>query len=333
MALDKVLEGVGKTVEKTKEFATKVSEAAEKTKDVAEKAEPTKQGYLPDKQQFPFVDEKPDIHETKIPYGALTENKKVLKPNLETIRNRTLESLRKENGLIRPIDDPWKQWSEDTKSVDVRDIKGDRGISEEEYIGNDKRFEGFKDADPESTRISIDPKKPELSIPDGIIHYQSGVRIERRGVEGIGLSDSDKIMIKKETGWSDNIIEHIDNMEQYEIYKNAELHVAEINGRECLIKDVKVDYVDPKTGMTNAELMRMGRSPIDYKTGEKIELHHMGQDFESPFAELCENTEHGDGNHKVLHMKTDDSWRSIPGLNYIYMNEKLDHWRTRIKEA
>lgn len=334
MAVEKVLEGIGKVVEKTKAVADKVGEAAEKAKNVAEKTEPAGQGYLPDKQQFPL--EGADFHEVEIPNGALTENKNILKPNLETIKHRSLESLRRENGIIRPIDDPWKPWSEATQSADWHEIKGDRGIRTAEYTPDKKAFDGLTTNDIEDTSISVVSKKPELNVPDGVIHYQNGVKIEGMGVkgtEGIGLSDSEKIAIKNETGWTDNIIEHIDNMEQYEIYKNADLHVAEINGRECLIKDVKADYVDPKTGMTNAELMRMGRSPIDYKTGEKIELHHMGQDFESPFAELCENTEHGDGNHKVLHMKTDDSWRTIPGLNYIYMNEKLDHWRTRIKEA
>ena len=57
-------------------------------------------------------------------------------------------------------------------------------------------------------------------------------------------------------------------MEQYEIYKNAGLYEAEINGRKCLIKDIDMDYVDPKTGMTNRERLAhrpRSLSPIDKK--------------------------------------------------------------------
>ena len=122
-------------------------------------------------------------------------------------------------------------------------------------------------------------------------------------------------------------------MEQYEIYKKADLHEEEIDGRKCLVKDIDLDYVDPKTGMTNRERMAKGRSPIDAKTEEKIELHHMGQGFDAPFAELCENNEHGDGNHATLHTKTSDSWRNDPELEKQYRGEKEEHWKTRVNEG
>lgn len=151
-------------------------------------------------------------------------------------------------------------------------------------------------------------------------------------LENVGLTDEEKKLIKEETGWSDEIIERIKSMDQYAIYKNADLHEAEINGRKCLLKDVDLDYVDPKTGMTNRELMAKGRSPIDSKTREKIELHHMGQDPRGPFAELCENSEHGDGKHGILHTKFEDSWRNNSDLNNQYQIEKRNHWKTRAQE-
>lgn len=148
-----------------------------------------------------------------------------------------------------------------------------------------------------------------------------------------GLTDEEKAKIKEETGWSDEIIDNIDSMEQYEIYKNANLHEVEIDGKKCLVKDIDMDYVDPKTGLTNRELMEKGRAPIDAKTGEKIELHHMGQNKDGPFAELCENSEHGDGNHGTLHPKTDGSWRNESGANEKYNNERAGHWKARAQEA
>ena len=149
--------------------------------------------------------------------------------------------------------------------------------------------------------------------------------------ELLGLTDEEKARIKEETGWSDEIIDHIDSMEQYEIYKNADLEERDVNGRPCLCKKIDMDYVDPKTGMTNRE--RLSRkpplAPIDAKTGEKIELHHMGQDFNGPFVELCENSEHGDGNHGILHPKSEGSWRNDPEKKSEYKQQRQSHWEAR----
>lgn len=143
------------------------------------------------------------------------------------------------------------------------------------------------------------------------------------------LSDTDRAELKQETGWSDEVVDSIDTSEQAEIYKNADLHEDNINGRECLVKEIDYDYVDEKTGMTNRELMAKGRSPYDAKSGEKIELHHMGQEYDAPFAELTENSEHGDGNHSILHPKTEGSWRNDETLEVQYNKEKREHWKTR----
>ena len=119
-------------------------------------------------------------------------------------------------------------------------------------------------------------------------------------------------------------------MDQYAVYKNAGLHEAEIDGRKCLVKDIDLDYVDPKTGLTNRELMEKGRSPYDAATGEKIELHHMGQKHDGPFVELCENSEHGDGNHECLHPNKEGSFRNDPELKNQYNYERAQHWKARV---
>lgn len=179
----------------------------------------------------------------------------------------------------------------------------------------------------------INPEKALKKPLETAKQYPRIYETAQEGVKGSeiaeGLTDAEKALIKSETGWSDVIIEHIKSMEQYAVYKNADLHEAEINGRKCLLKDIDLDYIDEKTGMTNRELMEMGRSPIDAKTGEKIELHHMGQDFDSPFAELTENSEHGDGNHAILHNMKEGSWRNEEGFKNMYLTEKKNHWKTR----
>ena len=201
-----------------------------------------------------------------------------------------------------------------------------------------KAAEGLEKA--KETKSSFDPdkkiEKNSLNTDKPKEGYDPDKKVDKNSddnTEQKGLTQEQKDKIKKETGWSDEIVDHIESMEQYEIYKNADLHEVEINGKKCLVKDIDMDYVDPKTGLTNRELMEKGRSPIDAKTGEKIELHHMGQDKDGPFAELCENSEHGDGNHSTLHPKTEGSWRNETGANENYNNERKDYWKSRAQEA
>ena len=111
------------------------------------------------------------------------------------------------------------------------------------------------------------------------------------------LTDEEKQRIKEESGWSDEIIDNIKNMDQYEILKNAELIETEINGKKCLIrKDFDLDYTD-QDGISNRERIARGNVPLDCKTGEPIELHHLGQKADSPLVELTV-TEHRTGEYK-----------------------------------
>lgn len=151
------------------------------------------------------------------------------------------------------------------------------------------------------------------------------------------LNVDDIKSIQKESGWSDKICNELirtkTTWEQYKVYREAGLKEQEINDKSYLCKDIKWDYVDEKTGMTNRELMEKGRSPIDPETGEKIELHHMGQDYDAPLVELNENSEHGDGNHKVLHPQREDSFRQDAKKRAKYDYEKIQYWKARAAEG
>ena len=50
------------------------------------------------------------------------------------------------------------------------------------------------------------------------------------------LTGEEKQKIKEETGWSDEIVDYIRSMKEYEIYKNAGLEEREINGKKCLTR-------------------------------------------------------------------------------------------------
>lgn len=185
---------------------------------------------------------------------------------------------------------------------------------------------------------AIEKRTEEVSVKKNFIVPESNITF-REG-QGYWKKVFDKIRIEVlhkrialETGWSKKIVESIISEKQYEIYERAGLEEKEVDGRSCLVKKIDMDYRDPKTGLTNRELMQRGRSPVDVKTGEKIELHHMNQEFDGPLAELAENSEHGDGNDAILHDKQSDSWRQNPANSRIYNNvQRPGHWMARARE-
>ena len=134
--------------------------------------------------------------------------------------------------------------------------------------------------------------------------------------------------IKEETGWSDDIVNSIRNDGEYGVYKNADLKEGVVNGRPSLQREIDPSFKDD-FGRTNMERMQNGLSPYDAKSGEKLELHHMGQRADSPFAELRENIDHGDGNHRILHDMKTESWRREPGNVADYATQRSDYWKTR----
>lgn len=143
-----------------------------------------------------------------------------------------------------------------------------------------------------------------------------------------GLTDEEKAKIKEETGWSDEIIDAIGSMEEYEIYKDAGLQEAEIGGKKCLIRnDIDWNQKDAM-GRTNKERAEQGLSPIN-KDGKVIELHHIGQHADSPLAELTPEEHRGKGNDTILHDKTKESEID----RQAFAGERSTHWEARANEG
>lgn len=146
--------------------------------------------------------------------------------------------------------------------------------------------------------------------------------------EKMGLTDEEKAKIKEETGWSDEIIDAISSMEEYEIYKNAGLVEVEINGKKCLVRsDIDWDQKDA-FGQTNRERAEQGKPPVD-KNGKPIELHHIGQKADGPLAELTQEEHRGKENDSVLHDKTKESEID---RNHFGNTERPNHWKDRIAQ-
>lgn len=145
-----------------------------------------------------------------------------------------------------------------------------------------------------------------------------------------GLTDDEKQQIREETGWSDKIIDSIQSMEEAQIYKNAGLVEKEVNGRIILMRD-DIDWEQKdELGRTNRE--RVSATPPDgflspiNKNGDTIELHHIGQKPDSPFAELTRGEHRQNGNYSILH---DTSKRDSEIDRDRFGNEKKEHWQER----
>lgn len=137
-----------------------------------------------------------------------------------------------------------------------------------------------------------------------------------------GLTDSEKSKIKNETGWSDEIVDKISSMEEYDIYRKADLLEADIDGRKCLEDHVDWDQKD-ENGLTNRDRADRKLSPIN-KNGEIVELHHIGQKDDSPLAELTEKAHRSKETNSVLHDTTKKD--SDIDKNNFTNNVRPQHW-------
>jgi hypothetical protein len=140
------------------------------------------------------------------------------------------------------------------------------------------------------------------------------------------LGEDDRQRIKEETDWPDELVDSIASWEEYQVYKEAGLVYAEINGKPCLIQpNIDMDQKDEQ-GRTNKERMKQGLSPLT-KDGQKYELHHIGQNPNSPLAELT--PEQHKGNYSVLHDNTETS--RIDRVTF--GKERNEHWEARAGQA
>lgn len=142
-----------------------------------------------------------------------------------------------------------------------------------------------------------------------------------------GLTEDEKAKIKEaHPDWPDEIINAIGSWAEYEIYDKANLQYADINGKSCLIK-INIDMEQKDAlGRTNEERIKIGLVPLD-KNGRPIELHHIGQKADSPFAELTFEEHHCNGNDTILHDKTKET--EVHNEVNKWNNERREHWKAR----
>ena len=126
---------------------------------------------------------------------------------------------------------------------------------------------------------------------------------------------------------------------EYKNYKDVEYTgTTKVNGEvrdisRWVFQRLDIDYmrIDPKTGITNLQLMKKGRAPI-WKDGTTIELHHLIQREPGSMVELP-GSMHKEYN-KILHglVENGGSFRNDPVLKKQYENFRSKYWRWRAKQ-
>ena len=110
-----------------------------------------------------------------------------------------------------------------------------------------------------------------------------GISGDKFEIEGIKNEVAEKEKIAEKSNYSNEVNEKIRSVEELEVYQNEGLVESTVNDRTVL-KDTSInpDLIDEK-GRTNLERMEKGLAPID-ENGKPYNLHHIGQNADSPLA-------------------------------------------------
>lgn len=181
--------------------------------------------------------------------------------------------------------------------------------------------------------VVMEGVKAHAILPE-IVYSNLEVTMEMPNVEAINLDKIEATRIMPE-------VISIEPVEQFRtvnealskateaeklIYKEAGLEKAVVNGREVLIR-TDIDYtLKDQFGRTNLERMEQGLAPL--LDGKPLELHHIGQEMDSPLAELTPGEHRSEGNFSTLH---EAGKESVINRN-VFNAEKEAHWKARAEE-
>lgn len=105
--------------------------------------------------------------------------------------------------------------------------------------------------------------------------------------------------------------------EEIELYVDqAKLVSKTIGGRQALVRSIDLTYESTLPNgeiVTNLERMRRGYAAIDPVTELPYELHHIGQNVDSPLAILSWTEHHDEPNFSILHQRKKEGVQSLLG--------------------
>jgi hypothetical protein len=150
----------------------------------------------------------------------------------------------------------------------------------------------------------------------GIIRSEVDTKIENEKIEN-------------NSPYSDDVNEYITTEKELDVYKDEGLEEGKVNDRTVL-KDNSIDPdLKDSKGRTNLERMEQGLAPLD-ENGKPYNLHHIGQQADSPLAELKDITHKK--NDAVLHDKTKPTKVHNENSEVNWDKERSDYWKARAEE-
>lgn len=124
----------------------------------------------------------------------------------------------------------------------------------------------------------------------GAVSGGATTAISLHGATANGLTMNEVAAIQKESHYPLDVIREFHSVEEYSVFKTANLKPFSINGRTALIRTDINPYQTDEFGVTNLQRMLEGKAPIS-ATGETFELHHVGQSNDGIIA-ILSSSEH-----------------------------------------
>lgn len=143
-----------------------------------------------------------------------------------------------------------------------------------------------------------------------------------------GLTMNQAAIIQQTSKWPLDAIKNIHSIEEYNIYKEANLIPTKLADDELVfLRQIDWTLTDA-SGRTNVQRVSENLAPID-ATGTPFELHHIGQRADSPLAVLSWAEHHLPGNYSVLHYA--EQGKDISDA--AFKKQKQEVWKAILKMA
>lgn len=143
-----------------------------------------------------------------------------------------------------------------------------------------------------------------------------------------GLTMNQAAIIQQTSKWPLDAIKNIHSIEEYNIYKEANLIPTRLADDELVfLRQIDWTLTDVY-GRTNVQRVSANLAPID-ATGTPFELHHIGQRADSPLAVLSWAEHHLPGNYSVLHYA--EQGKDISDT--AFKKQKQEVWKAILKMA
>ena len=182
----------------------------------------------------------------------------------------------------------------------------------------------------ESFKPSFDEINKKMSPNELLKNSEKlGISGDKAEIENIKNEVNEKQKISEQSDYSKEVNNRIRSVDELNVYKNEGLEEGEVNGR-IVLKDNSIDInLKDEKGRTNLERMEKGLAPID-ENGKPYNLHHIGQNSDSPLAELKDEVHKK--NDAILHDKSKPTEVHGENSSVNWDKERSEHWKARAEE-